>query len=77
MGVRVEHPQRIIDSIQYNCGAERHELLPAAAYSLVQRVKGCGMYSFCMGPGGIFYLAFKDASILNLLFYHFQSYVLF
>ncbi len=52
MGVRIEHPQHIIDSIQYNCGGQRHELLPAAAYSLVEQVKGRGVYSFCMCPGG-------------------------
>lgn len=52
MGVRVEHPQQIIDSIQYHCSGERNELLPAAAYSLVQQVKGRGVYSFCMCPGG-------------------------
>ena len=52
MGVRVEHPQQIIDSIQYHCPGERHELLPAAAYSLVQQVNGRGVYSFCMCPGG-------------------------
>ncbi|HDZ15084.1 hypothetical protein LCGC14_0858570 [marine sediment metagenome] len=52
MGVRIEHPQHIIDAIQYNCGKNRHELLPAAAYSLVEQVKGRGVYSFCMCPGG-------------------------
>lgn len=52
MGVRVEHPQHIIDSIQYHCKGDRHELLPAAAYSLVQQVKERGVYSFCMCPGG-------------------------
>ena len=52
MGVRVEHPQQIIDSIQYHCKGERHELLPAAAYSLVHQSKGRGVYSFCMCPGG-------------------------
>ncbi|MET6991711.1 NAD(P)/FAD-dependent oxidoreductase [Sediminicola arcticus] len=52
MGVRVEHPQHIIDSIQYHCEGERNELLPAAAYSLVQQVKERGVYSFCMCPGG-------------------------
>jgi len=52
MGVRVEHPQHIIDSIQYHCSGERHELLPAASYSLVQQVKDRGVYSFCMCPGG-------------------------
>ncbi len=52
MGVRVEHPQHIIDSIQYNCGDQRSELLPAASYSLVEQVSGRGVYSFCMCPGG-------------------------
>ena len=52
MGVRVEHPQQIIDSIQYHCSGERNELLPAAAYSLVHQSKGRGVYSFCMCPGG-------------------------
>ena len=52
MGVRVEHPQEIIDQIQYHCSGERDELLPAAAYSLVHQVKNRGVYSFCMCPGG-------------------------
>jgi len=52
MGVRVEHPQQIIDSIQYHCKGDRNELLPAASYSLVQQVKNRGVYSFCMCPGG-------------------------
>ena len=52
MGVRVEHPQEIIDQIQYSCSGERDELLPAAAYSLVQQVNNRGVYSFCMCPGG-------------------------
>ncbi len=39
MGVRVEHPQQIIDSIQYHCTGERDELLPAASYSLVHQVQ--------------------------------------
>ena len=52
MGVRVEHPQQIIDSIQYHCKGERDELLPAASYSLVHQVKNRGVYSFCMCPGG-------------------------
>ncbi|MFY0629307.1 MAG: FAD-dependent oxidoreductase [Flavobacteriaceae bacterium] len=52
MGVRVEHPQEIIDSIQYSCEGERDELLPAAAYSLVHQVNNRGVYSFCMCPGG-------------------------
>lgn len=52
MGVRVEHPQELIDNIQYHCSGKRDELLPASAYSLVQQVNGRGVYSFCMCPGG-------------------------
>ncbi|WP_431164998.1 NAD(P)/FAD-dependent oxidoreductase [Tenacibaculum halocynthiae] len=52
MGVRVEHPQEIIDQIQYSCTGQRDELLPAAAYSLVHQVGSRGVYSFCMCPGG-------------------------
>lgn len=51
MGVRVEHPQALIDSIQYHC-RERSEFLPAASYNLVEQVDGRGVYSFCMCPGG-------------------------
>ncbi|MCF6212899.1 MAG: FAD-binding protein [Flavobacteriaceae bacterium] len=52
MGVRVEHPQQIIDSIQYHCKGERNAILPAASYNLVHQVGGRGVYSFCMCPGG-------------------------
>ena len=52
MGVRVEHPQHIIDAAQYHCSTKRDELLPAASYSLVHQVRGRGVYSFCMCPGG-------------------------
>ncbi len=52
MGVRVEHPQEIIDSIQYHCKGKRDELLPAASYSLVHQINDRGVYSFCMCPGG-------------------------
>ncbi|MFO8021606.1 MAG: FAD-dependent monooxygenase [Perlabentimonas sp.] len=51
MGVRVEHPQELIDSIQYH-GTKNSKHLPSATYSLVQQVKGRGVYSFCMCPGG-------------------------
>lgn len=51
MGVRVEHPQALIDSIQYH-SPERDEYLPAASYSLVGQIRGRGVYSFCMCPGG-------------------------
>ncbi len=53
MGVRIEHPQSLIDSIQYHCAVERDIHLPPAAYSLVQQVNGRGVFSFCMCPGGI------------------------
>ncbi len=52
LGVRIEHPQSIIDQIQYKC-ADRGEFLPPAPYSLVHQVEGRGVYSFCMCPGGI------------------------
>jgi uncharacterized FAD-dependent dehydrogenase len=52
IGVRVEHPQALIDSIQYSCES-RGEYLPAAPYSVVHQVAGRGVYSFCMCPGGV------------------------
>ena len=52
LGVRIEHPQQIIDSIQYH-SQERNEFLPPASYSLVEQINGRGVYSFCMCPGGI------------------------
>jgi uncharacterized FAD-dependent dehydrogenase len=52
MGVRVEHPQNLIDRIQYH-GKERGAYLPAATYSFAEQVHGRGMYSFCMCPGGV------------------------
>ena len=52
LGVRVEHPQTLIDSIQYHCQL-RDNLLPPASYSLVNQVQGYGVFSFCMCPGGI------------------------
>ncbi|MEO6229959.1 MAG: FAD-dependent protein [Ferruginibacter sp.] len=52
LGVRVEHPQTLIDSVQYHA-ASRGEFLPPASYNLVQQVDGRGVFSFCMCPGGI------------------------
>ena len=52
LGVRVEHPQQVIDSIQYHCQT-RSNYLPPASYSLVEQVDGKGVFSFCMCPGGI------------------------
>lgn len=57
MGVRAEHSQALIDSLQYHCRADEVEsvrqYLPAASYALVHQVEGKGVYSFCMCPGGI------------------------
>lgn len=52
LGVRVEHPQQLIDRIQYKCD-DRGEFLPPSPYSIVKQIDGRGMYSFCMCPGGI------------------------
>lgn len=60
MGVRAEHPQELIDSIQYH-GAGR-EYLPAATYTLATQVYGRGVYSFCMCPGGVIVPAMTDPS---------------
>lgn len=56
LGVRIEHPQTVIDRIQYHCSVDRGPYLPAAAYSLVTQtyvnnIKR-GVFSFCMCPGG-------------------------
>jgi hypothetical protein len=53
LGVRVEHPQTLIDKLQYKCETDRGPYLPPAPYSLVKQVEGRGVYSFCMCPGGI------------------------
>jgi hypothetical protein len=52
LGVRIEHPQEIIDQAQYHCeyrGAD----LPPSYYNLVEQVDNRGVFSFCMCPGGI------------------------
>ncbi|WP_300110559.1 NAD(P)/FAD-dependent oxidoreductase [uncultured Alistipes sp.] len=66
MGVRIEHPQALIDSIQYHTPT-RGEYLPAASYSLVSQEYGRGVYSFCMCPGGVIVPALTDAaeSVVN------------
>lgn len=52
VGVRLEHPQQLIDTIQYHNPRGRGKYLPAAEYSFVTQVNGRGVYSFCMCPGG-------------------------
>lgn len=52
LGVRVEHPQALIDEQQYG-RSPRHERLPAASYRLATQVAGRGVFSFCMCPGGL------------------------
>lgn len=54
IGVRIEHSQQSIDRIQYHLetGEQRHDLLPAASYSVATKIKGRGVHSFCMCPGG-------------------------
>jgi uncharacterized FAD-dependent dehydrogenase len=52
LGVRVEHPQSVIDSLRLHCEVRPAEV-PAAAYSWVEQVHGRGVFSFCMCPGGI------------------------
>jgi len=60
LGVRAEHPQALIDNIQYH-HSPRDPFLPAAAYSLVQQVEGRGVFSFCMCPGGTIVPAATEA----------------
>ena len=52
VGVRLEHPQKLIDQIQYHRKEGRGEYLPAAEYSFVTQSQSRGVYSFCMCPGG-------------------------
>jgi uncharacterized protein len=52
MGVRIEHPQPLINEMQYHTKI-KPENLPTANYSLSSNIEGAGVYSFCMCPGGI------------------------
>lgn len=52
MGVRIEHPQNLINNIQYHNTSAKN-FLPPASYALVNQVNGKGVFSFCMCPGGI------------------------
>ena len=72
LGVRIEHAQNIIDTVQYNLSPtfsnadapSRSAFLPPASYSLVQQVNGKGVFSFCMCPGGIIAPAATNANEL-------------
>jgi len=63
LGVRIEHPQSLIDSIQYHTPC-RGEFLPPASYAAVQQVEERGVFSFCMCPGGIIAPAATNANEL-------------
>lgn len=54
VGVRIEHPQSLIDTAQYHLrpGQPRPEGLPAARYTLATKIRERGVHSFCMCPGG-------------------------
>ncbi len=52
LGVRIEHPQQLIDKVQYN-QSPREEALPAASYKLTTQIDQRGVFSFCMCPGGL------------------------
>ncbi|MCQ2215788.1 MAG: FAD-binding protein [Bacteroidales bacterium] len=67
MGVRVEHPQELIDQIQYHSKEGRGDYLPAASYSFVTQVADRGVYSFCMCPGGFIVPAMTagDQQVVN------------
>jgi uncharacterized FAD-dependent dehydrogenase len=61
LGVRVEHPQSLIDTIQYKSD-ERGDFLPPSSYSLVTQACNRGVFSFCMCPGGVIAPAMTDAN---------------
>ena len=52
LGVRIEHPQEIVDKAQYHCDV-RDPFLPPSSYSFVEQIENRGVFSFCMCPGGI------------------------
>jgi uncharacterized FAD-dependent dehydrogenase len=61
LGVRIEHPQEIIDAAQYH-SKKRNTFLPPASYSLTHQIGKKGVYSFCMCPGGIIAPAATDVN---------------
>lgn len=60
VGVRLEHPQHLIDQMQYKSEEGRGKYLPPSEYSFVTQVQGRGVYSFCMCPGGFIIPAATD-----------------
>lgn len=64
VGVRLEHPQTLIDRIQYHSPEGRGKYLPAAEYSMLTRVEDRGVYSFCMCPGGFIIPAASEPGLL-------------
>lgn len=69
VGVRIEHPQALIDGLQYHMDREqeRPRLLPAASYRLATKIDDRGVHSFCMCPGGFIVPATteNDAIVVN------------
>ncbi len=63
LGVRIEHPQPLIDEIQYG-RFKGHPKLRAASYKLVEQIDGRGVFSFCMCPGGFIVPASTDGTHL-------------
>jgi len=61
LGIRMEHPQQVIDALQYHC-TTRGDFLPPASYSIANQVGSRGVYSFCMCPGGIIAPAATDVN---------------
>lgn len=64
IGVRLEHPQQLIDRIRYHSPAGRGKWLPAAEYTMLTRIDGRAVYSFCMCPGGFIIPAASEAGQL-------------
>lgn len=64
MGVRLEHPQELIDRLQYHSPQGRGEYLPPAEYRMLTRVDERGVYSFCMCPGGVIVPATNEDGLL-------------
>lgn len=64
IGVRLEHPQSLIDRLQYHSPDGRGKYLPAAEYSMLTRVDNRAVYSFCMCPGGYIIPAASEPGLL-------------